>query len=92
VGISFYTFQTLSYTLDVYRGRLAPERDPVAFAAFVAYFPQLVAGPIERATELLPQITRPRTFDPALARAGLRLILWGLFKKKRLWWRTPAHR
>jgi D-alanyl-lipoteichoic acid acyltransferase DltB (MBOAT superfamily) len=81
VGISFYTFQTLSYTLDVYRGRLAPERDPVAFAAFVAYFPQLVAGPIERATELLPQITRPRTFDPALARAGLRLILWGLFKK-----------
>jgi len=81
VGISFYTFQTLSYTLDVYRGRLAPARDPVAFAAFVAYFPQLVAGPIERAAELLPQITRPRTFDPVLARTGLRLILWGLFKK-----------
>jgi D-alanyl-lipoteichoic acid acyltransferase DltB (MBOAT superfamily) len=81
VGISFYTFQTLSYTLDVYRGQLKAVRDPVAFAAFVAYFPQLVAGPIERASQLLPQITRPRTFDTAAARAGLRLILWGLFKK-----------
>ncbi len=81
VGISFYTFQTLSYSIDVYRGRLAPTRDPVAFAAFVAFFPQLVAGPIERATQLLPQFLRPRRFDAAAATDGLRQILWGLFKK-----------
>ena len=81
VGISFYTFQTLSYSIDVYRGKLEPTRDFVAFAAFVSFFPQLVAGPIERAAKLLPQITAPRLFDSALAISGLRLILWGMFKK-----------
>jgi len=81
VGISFYTFQTLSYSIDIYRRRLAPSRDPVAFFAFVSFFPQLVAGPIERAANLLPQFRRPRTFDSALAADGLRQILWGLIKK-----------
>jgi alginate O-acetyltransferase complex protein AlgI len=81
VGISFYTFQTLSYSIDVYRGKLEPTRDFVAFAAFVSFFPQLVAGPIERAAKLLPQITAPRLFDSSLAISGLRLILWGMFKK-----------
>ncbi len=81
VGISFYTFQTLSYSIDVYRGRLKPTSDPIAFAAFVGFFPQLVAGPIERAVKLLPQIERPRTFNYNEAVSGLRLILWGLFKK-----------
>lgn len=81
VGISFYTFQSLSYTIDVYRGRLEPRRDLVTFAAFVALFPQLVAGPIERATHLLPQIERPRRFDPDTARLGLMLLAWGYFKK-----------
>lgn len=81
VGISFYTFQTLSYTIDVYRGRLEPTRDLISFAAFVSFFPQLVAGPIERATQLLPQIKSKRVFDPEQAVDGLRQILWGLFKK-----------
>ncbi len=81
VGISFYTFQTLSYTIDVYRGRLRATRDPVAFAAFVAFFPQLVAGPIERASNLLAQFQALRTFDYSRAVAGLRQILWGLVKK-----------
>jgi alginate O-acetyltransferase complex protein AlgI len=81
VGISFYTFQTLSYSIDVYRRQLEPARDPVAFAAYVSFFPQLVAGPIERATNLLPQFQRPRTFDYAKAVDGLRQMLWGLFKK-----------
>jgi alginate O-acetyltransferase complex protein AlgI len=81
VGISFYTFQTLSYTIDVYRGKLAPTRDPIAFFAFVAFFPPLVAGPIERATHLLPQVLGARTFSYPLAVVGLRLILWGIFKK-----------
>jgi D-alanyl-lipoteichoic acid acyltransferase DltB (MBOAT superfamily) len=81
VGISFYTFQTLSYSIDVYRGKLQPTRDLISFAAFVGFFPQLVAGPIERAKVLLPQIERPRTFDSALAISGLRLMLWGMFKK-----------
>ena len=81
VGISFYTFQTLSYSIDIYRGKLKPTRDPIAFAAFVSFFPQLVAGPIERASKLLPQIERSRTFDKDLAISGLRLILWGMFKK-----------
>lgn len=81
VGISFYTFQTLSYTIDVYRGHLPPTRDPIAFAAFVSFFPQLVAGPIERAAHLLPQMLRPRSFDRDLATDGLRQMLWGLFKK-----------
>jgi alginate O-acetyltransferase complex protein AlgI len=81
VGISFYTFQTLSYSIDVYRRQLEPARDPVAFAAYVSFFPQLVAGPIERATNLLPQFQRPRTFDHAKAVDGLRQMLWGMFKK-----------
>lgn len=81
VGISFYTFQTLSYTIDVYRGRLAPCRSPIEFFAFVSFFPQLVAGPIERAQNLLPQFLEPRRFDEAQARDGLRQILWGLAKK-----------
>lgn len=81
VGISFYTFQTLSYTLDVYHKRLKATRDPIAFAAYVSFFPQLVAGPIERATNLLPQFTSPRTFSYPVAVDGLRQILWGLFKK-----------
>ena len=81
VGISFYTFQTLSYSIDIYRGNLKATRDPIAFAAFVSFFPQLVAGPIERATNLLPQITSPRTFTYEQGRDGMRLILWGMFKK-----------
>lgn len=81
VGISFYTFQTLSYTIDVYRRQLEPTKDFIAFAAFVSFFPQLVAGPIERATHLLPQFYIKRKFDYAKAVDGMRQILWGLFKK-----------
>ncbi len=81
VGISFYTFQTLSYTIDVYRRKLEPTRDFIEFAAFVSFFPQLVAGPIERATHLLPQFYEKRTFDYSKAVDGMRQILWGLFKK-----------
>lgn len=81
VGISFYTFQALSYSIDVYRGKIEPTRDPIAFFAYVAFFPQLVAGPIERATNLLPQFQKARTFDYAEAVEGCRRILWGLFKK-----------
>ncbi len=81
VGISFYTFQTLSYTLDVYWGRMKPTRSAIDFLAYVSFFPQLVAGPIERGSHLLPQFHEPRHFDPAFARDGLRLILWGFVKK-----------
>ncbi len=81
VGISFYTFQTLSYTIDIYRGKLKPTKDPIAFFAFVSFFPQLVAGPIERATNLLPQFLSQRKFEYAKAADGMRQILWGLFKK-----------
>ena len=81
VGISFYTFQTLSYSIDVYRGNLKATRNFTAFAAFVCFFPQLVAGPIERATNLLPQFTRSRIFNSVKAIDGLKQILWGLFKK-----------
>jgi D-alanyl-lipoteichoic acid acyltransferase DltB (MBOAT superfamily) len=81
VGISFYTFQALSYTIDVYKRKLQPTRDVVAFFAFISFFPQLVAGPIERATNLLPQFLQPRSFDYEQAVDGLRQILWGLFKK-----------
>lgn len=81
VGISFYTFQTLSYTVDVYRNKLTPTKDVIAFAAFVSFFPQLVAGPIERATQLLPQFYKKRTFNYTKAVDGLQQILWGLFKK-----------
>lgn len=81
VGISFYTFQTLSYGIDVYRKKLEPTKDFTAFLAFVSFFPQLVAGPIERATHLLPQFYKKRHFDYELAVGGMRLILWGFFKK-----------
>jgi alginate O-acetyltransferase complex protein AlgI len=81
VGISFYTFQTLSYTIDIYNRRLEPTRDIIAFFAFVSFFPQLVAGPIERAANLLPQFYVKRTFDYFKAVDGMRQILWGLFKK-----------
>ncbi len=81
VGISFYTFQTLSYTIDVYKRKMKPTRNLVAFAAFVSFFPQLVAGPIERATHLLPQFYKKRKFEYGMAVDGMRQILWGLFKK-----------
>lgn len=81
VGISFYTFQALSYTIDVYRKRLEPTHDIVAFFAFVSFFPQLVAGPIERATNLLVQFYKPRTFIYDNAVDGVRQMLWGFFKK-----------
>ncbi|SNQ44081.1 Membrane bound O-acyl transferase MBOAT family protein [Cellulophaga lytica] len=81
VGISFYTFQTLSYTIDIYRKNLEPAEDFISFAAFVSFFPQLVAGPIERATNLLPQFYKRRFFSLEKAKSGLRQILWGLFKK-----------
>jgi D-alanyl-lipoteichoic acid acyltransferase DltB (MBOAT superfamily) len=81
VGISFYTFQALSYSIDVYKRKIEPTKDIVAFFAFVSFFPQLVAGPIERATNLLPQFYVKRTFDYAKAVDGMRQILWGLFKK-----------
>ena len=81
VGISFYTFQTLSYSIDIYRRKLNPTRDLIEFAAFVSFFPQLVAGPIERASALLPQIASRRKFEYEEGVSGLRLILWGMFKK-----------
>jgi len=81
VGISFYTFQTMSYTIDIYRRKLNPTNDFVGFATFVGYFPQLVAGPIERASNLLPQIIKPRSFDYNQSVDGLRQALWGFFKK-----------
>ena len=81
VGISFYTFQTLSYTIDIYRGQIRSTRNPLVFFTFVSFFPQLVAGPIERAASLLPQFQRPRVFDPEVAKDGLRQMLWGFFTK-----------
>lgn len=81
VGISFYTFQTMSYTIDIYKGKLEPSRDFLDFALFVAFFPQLVAGPIERAVNLLPQVYKKRKFDLDQFGGGCYLILWGLFKK-----------
>ncbi len=81
VGISFYTFQALSYSIDVYRGNISPTRDIVAFFAYVSFFPQLVAGPIERATSLLPQFEQGRKLDYRQCVDGLRQMLWGFFKK-----------
>ena len=81
VGISFYTFQTMSYSFDIYYKKLKPTQDLIAFSAFVAFFPQLVAGPIERASNLLSQITNKRIFSYGQAADGLKLILWGFFKK-----------
>jgi alginate O-acetyltransferase complex protein AlgI len=84
VGISFYTFQTMSYTIDVYRGDLRATSRLVDYLCYVSFFPQLVAGPIERGTNLLPQFLSPRVFDAGEAAAGCRLILWGFFKKMAL--------
>lgn len=81
VGISFYTFQALSYTIDVYRRDTNATKDFIAFTSFISFFPQLVAGPIERSTNLLPQFLKPRRFDYTNAVIGMRQILWGFFKK-----------
>lgn len=81
VGISFYTFQALSYTIDVYQKKIQPTHDPIEFFAYISFFPQLVAGPIERATNLLPQFQKDRHFDYAKAVDGSRQMLWGFFKK-----------
>lgn len=81
VGISFYTFQTMSYTIDVWRGNMKAEKDFVTFALFVSYFPQLVAGPIEKATNLLPQLKVEHPFSYENATYGLKLMAWGFFKK-----------
>lgn len=81
VGISFYTFQALSYSIDVYKRKLEPTKDIAAYFAFISFFPQLVAGPIERATHLLPQFYKKRIFEYQDGTEGMRLILWGLFKK-----------
>ena len=81
VGISFYTFQTMSYTIDIYRKKIEPTKDILAFASFICFFPQLVAGPIERASNFLPQILNKRKFESSKAVDGLKQILWGLFKK-----------
>jgi D-alanyl-lipoteichoic acid acyltransferase DltB (MBOAT superfamily) len=81
IGISFYTFQSMSYVIDVYRHDVKPTRNPLDFAAFVAFFPHLVAGPIMRPTTLLPQIERPRRFDASRFHEGVYLIVWGLVKK-----------
>jgi len=81
VGLSFYTFQTISYTVDVYKGRIKPTRNLLTFLCFVSFFPQLVAGPIERARDLIPQFEHKRKFDYRQSIWGLRQILWGLFKK-----------
>jgi D-alanyl-lipoteichoic acid acyltransferase DltB (MBOAT superfamily) len=81
MGISFYTLQTLSYTIDVYRNKIDATRNFVSFSAYVSFFPQLVAGPIERASNLLPQFSKQRSFEYETATDGMRQILWGLFKK-----------
>ncbi len=81
VGVSFYTFQTMSYSFDIYHKKIKPTRDFISFATFVSFFPQLVAGPIERASNLLPQILNKRTFRYNQAVDGLKLIVWGFFKK-----------
>lgn len=81
VGISFYTFQTLSYTIDIYRNKIKPTNSALTFFTFVSFFPQLVAGPIERASRLIPQFERQQIFSYSQASNGLKLILWGLFKK-----------
>jgi len=81
VGISFYTFQAIGYSIDVYRGDISPRKNFIDFALFISFFPQLVAGPIERASNLLPQVENKRNFSPVAARDGLFLLVWGFFKK-----------
>jgi len=80
-GISFYTFQSLSYSIDIYRGKIQPTNQFISFMTFVSFFPQLVAGPIQRASDLLPQFLKERTFNRERVTSGFRLILYGLFKK-----------
>ena len=82
VGISFYTFQTLSYTIDVYKRKLEPTKDLIAFSAFVSFFPQLVAGPIERASSLLPQFRELKKLNPNQIYKGIKIIITGLFLKR----------
>ena len=84
IGISFYTFQTLSYTIDIYRGKIEPQKHLGIFAVYVSLFPQLVAGPIERAKNLLPQFFKKYNFDYVRVTDGLKLMLWGLFKNYRV--------
>ena len=81
VGISFYTFQSLAYTVDVFRGEVKPRRNFIDFTLFISFFPQLVAGPIERSRDLMPQVIRPRRVTPEMINHGLLLLLWGFFKK-----------
>ena len=81
IGISFYTFQAISYAVEVHRRTMQPTTDPVTFACYIAFFPQLVAGPIEKPSQLIPQFAAPRTFCYAQAVIGMRQILWGLAKK-----------
>ncbi len=81
VGLSFYTFQTMGYSIDVYKNRIKPTSNLLNFLCFVSFFPQLVAGPIEKASDLLPQFSKKRTFETEQVKEGLRQILWGLFKK-----------
>jgi alginate O-acetyltransferase complex protein AlgI len=81
VGISFFVFQAVSYSIDIYRGRMEPERHPGHFALYISFFPQLVAGPIERATNLLPQLKSKVSLVPENVVSGLKLMLWGMFKK-----------
>lgn len=81
VALSFYTFQSMAYTIDVYRGKTPAQRDPLTFALFVSFFPQLVAGPIERSERLMPQLTGPRRPTKLQLAEGLHLIVWGVFKK-----------
>ena len=80
-GISFYTFSSMTYSIDVYRGKQAPEQNLLRFATYIAFFPKIVAGPIDRATHFLPQLVRPAPFNAATVTAGLRLMLWGFFVK-----------
>ena len=81
VGISFYTFQTMSYSIDIFKGKLAPTKNLITYSSYVSFFPQLVAGPIERGSHLIPQFLKQREFNPSIAEDGLRQILWGLTKK-----------
>ena len=81
IGISFYTFHGMSYVFDIYRGQQKPVRNFIDYAVFVSFFPLLVAGPIERASHLLPQVQKPRSFSYTQAVEGCRLMLWGMFKK-----------
>lgn len=81
IGLSFHTFQSMGYTVDVYRRKVEPERDWGTFANFIIFFPQLVAGPIERAADLMPQLRRFHDFDDRHVTNGLKLMAWGLFKK-----------